>query len=511
MTIKRHLSAMVLGGLVSLMALPAGEAFAQTKVKPGFNIFSVEQDKEIGRQSAAEVETQLPILNDRSIESYVSAVGKRLARYAPGANFTYQFKVVNTSDINAFALPGGYMYINRGLIEAARNEGQLAGVMAHEMAHVALRHGTNQASKAYMGQAGLGILGGLIGGRKESTQRVVGALGGFGMNALFLKFSRTDETQADVVGSQMMAKAGYDPEDMVDFFEILRGQQSRNPSKVQQFFSSHPPPADRASRIREERKMLTVRETAPVGGFTQARAELQSMPAAPSMAKLAQAKNTSTSPRGSSGSLGTVADTDIETPSTSFRSYQQSTGFFRVDYPQNWRVYEPDNGYGVTLAPEGGFVDVGAEQPNLVYGVIINHYDPFNNDDSGNDRFIIGSKSFTGDNSSGTDDRVSRTSLAEATNDLVNQILRSNPHLKFVENSQRTDTIDGTSALSLVLSGRSPVTRQEERVTVFTRELPDDHVIYALFIAPAQDYDVLRRTFERMISSLQVNDSATHR
>ena len=266
MTIKRLLSAIALGGLVSLMALPAGEAFAQTKIKPGFNIFSVDQDKEIGRQSAAEVEAQMPILRDSSIQSYVSAVGKRLARYAPG-DFTYQFKVVNTSDINAFALPGGYMYVNRGLIEAAKNEGQLAGVMAHEMAHVALRHGTNQASKAYMGQAGLGILGGLIGGRKESTQRVVGAVGGFGMNALFLKFSRTDETQADIVGSQMMAKAGYDPEDMIEFFDLLRSQQSGNPGKVQQFFSSHPPPADRAARIREERKHLAVRETAPVGGF----------------------------------------------------------------------------------------------------------------------------------------------------------------------------------------------------------------------------------------------------
>src|SRR4029077_1521178 len=129
-------------------------------------------------------------------------IGARLAAVIPGAKFPYQFKVVNASDINAFALPGGFMYLNRGLIEAAKNEGQLAGVVAHEMSHVALRHGTNQASKAYLGQTGLGILGGLVAKDNRSTQKTIGAVGGFGLNALFLKFSRTDESQADIVGSQ---------------------------------------------------------------------------------------------------------------------------------------------------------------------------------------------------------------------------------------------------------------------------------------------------------------------
>src|SRR5262245_42846777 len=156
MTARRIRKRIALGILMVLMSLPAGVPFAQTKIKPGFNLFSVSQDVEIGRQSAAEVERQLPILTDRSIDAYVNAVGKRLAAVAPGADFPYQFKVVNASDINAFALPGGYLYVNRGLIEAAQSEGMLAGVMAHEMAHVALRHGTTQASKAYLGQTGLG-------------------------------------------------------------------------------------------------------------------------------------------------------------------------------------------------------------------------------------------------------------------------------------------------------------------------------------------------------------------
>src|ERR1044071_294968 len=159
--------------IATAMALYAGAGAAQTQFKPGFNLFSQDQDQEIGKQSAAEAERQLPILHDQSIDAYVGRVGKRLASAAPGAKYLYRFKVVNASDVNAFALPGGYMYVNRGLIEAVQNEGQLAGVMAHEMAHVALRHGTSQASKAYLGQAGLGLLGGLLGKDDRSTEQTI--------------------------------------------------------------------------------------------------------------------------------------------------------------------------------------------------------------------------------------------------------------------------------------------------------------------------------------------------
>jgi len=499
----------VLGCLVVLSTLPAGMSFAQTRIKPGFNLFSVAQDQEIGRESAAEAERQLPMLNDRSVDAYVDKVGKRLAAVAPGADYEYQFKVVNASDINAFALPGGYLYLNRGLIEAARNEGQLAGVMSHEMAHVALRHGTNQASKAYLGQAGLALLGGLADGESNSTQKAIGAVGGFGMNTLFLKFSRTDEEQADVVGAQMMAKAGYDPKDMVDFFEMLRSKSDRDPGKVEQFFSSHPAPKNRASRIRSEMKLLSINPTPAVGGFEPARAELQRMPAAPSMAQIAKGQTATASTAPSGGATASVAEMSIDRPSSSFRSFEQRGRFFEMDYPENWRVYEPANGYGVTIAPDGGYVDAGGEAKNLIYGVIVNHYATF--DAEVNSRF--GSQGRSGNANSFIDHRnrsESRTTLARATNDLVGQILRTNPHLKLLPDSQRTDTISGAAALSLVLTGTSPVTRAEERVTVFTRELPDDDVIYALFIAPGNDYAELRKTFDRMIATLQVNDQAKH-
>jgi len=199
-----------------------GVARAQTVVRPGFNLFSVQQDIDIGRQSSVQVEKQFPMVSRPAVTQYVARLGARLARYAPGSKYPYQFKVVNLSDINAFALPGGYVYIHRGLIERAKTEGELAGVMAHEISHVALRHQTNQVSKAYLAETGVGILGGLFGSKSQSTAgSIMGTVGGLGLNALFLKNSRSAEEQADIVGAQIMAKAGYDPMDMARFFDTL--------------------------------------------------------------------------------------------------------------------------------------------------------------------------------------------------------------------------------------------------------------------------------------------------
>ena len=409
--------------LATLLAASASVVSAQTQIEPGFNLFSVEQDQEIGRQSADEAERHLPILKDRSIQAYVDGVGKRLAGVAPGASYPYQFKVVNVADINAFALPGGYLYVNRGLIEAAQNEGQLAGVMAHEMAHVALRHGTNQASRAYLGQAGLGLLGGLLGKNDASTQQKIAAVGGFGLNTLFLKYSRAAEEQADVIGAQMMAKAGYDPADMVAFFDILARTQARDPGKVEQFFSSHPAPANRAARIDQEIALLQVKPIRPVGGFAQVKSELARMSPAASMQQVAQGQAAPSATRPSAGSGRSAADIRVDAPSTQFRVFAQRDGLYQIEYPANWRVFAADQGYyGVTIAPDGGFVDTGGNKRELVSGVIVNHYDPFDNDS--NDRF-----------SDGTGVIAGSTSLIRATNDLVAQILKVSPNLRMVRNS----------------------------------------------------------------------------
>ena len=199
--------------LAIMLAMPLG-VLAQTKVVAPKNPYAVSKDVELGRQAAQEVERQLPLLNDNSVQYYVERIGQRLAESIPPeyqhSEFRYSYKAVDVSDVNAFALPGGFTYVNRGLIETAQNEGQLAGVIAHEISHVALRHGTAQAAKAQKYQAGsvaAQILGAVIGG---GAGQVVGGLGQMGIGAAFLRFSRDYERQADTLGAQIMARAGYD-------------------------------------------------------------------------------------------------------------------------------------------------------------------------------------------------------------------------------------------------------------------------------------------------------------
>ncbi len=193
--------------LIAIAALPFS-VVAQTQIKYHSNKFSIQDDVKLGRQAAQEAEQQFPLLRDEATQDYVERVGSRLVAAIPSQfqhpEFQYFFKVVNARDINAFALPGGPMYVNRGMIEAARTEGEMAGVMAHEISHVALRHGTAQATK---GQK-LGTLATIagIGATILTRNPNVGQLAQAPFAVYLLKFSREYETEADILGSQIMAR-----------------------------------------------------------------------------------------------------------------------------------------------------------------------------------------------------------------------------------------------------------------------------------------------------------------
>ena len=479
---------------VALMTLPVGTASGQTIVKPGFNVFSVDQDVEIGKQSAIQAEKQFPMLSNAAVSRYVSAIGSRLVAQAPGPKFAYQFKVVNVSEVNAFALPGGFIYVNRGLVSKARTEGELAGVIAHEIAHVALRHPTNQASKAYLAKAGLGILGGLLGGRTQSsTGQMIGAVGGFGMNTLFLKFSRSIESQADIVGSQIMARAGYNPIEMATFFGYLAHQAGGDPGKVATFLSDHPAPADREARVNQEAGLLgPVHLLATTGNLRMIQSQLGSLPAALTTAQLAQYKApTSGQPGNPAGGLS------IERPSSQFHVFQQAEGVYQLDQPNNWDAYVASGGYGVSIVPRGGFATASNGRQNISYGVIVNHYVPF--DGAVGSHFVDPNGSMFG-----------QTPLDEATSDLVRNILASNPYLERVGNSVESQVMAGHPSLSVQLAGRSPDTGINERVTVVARQFPDDHVVYMLLIAPQAEYGALTPTFDRMVRSFRGDEHASH-
>jgi hypothetical protein len=485
---------------LTIIALVAatGAAWGQTSVKPGFNLFTVDQDVEIGKQSAAEAERQLPMLSEPAVSRYIADLGARLAAHAPGTKFNYQFKIANLSEVNAFALPGGYIYVHRGLLEKVRTEGELAGVMAHEIAHIALRHPTNQASKAYLAQGGLGVLGGILGGKMQTTTgQILGAVGGFGMNALFLKYSRGAETQADIVGAQIMARAGYDPMEMARFFETMRQQAGSDPGKVAKFLSDHPAPVDREARVRQEASLLgPVRAASPVGSIASLQKGLGRLSPAPSMGQLASAQKPATP--GPAVSAASMAGPSIERPSTGLHTFRQRDGFFELQYPDNWSAHAPSQGYGVTIVPRGGLVPASGGRQSLTCGLIVNHYVPFDGAIGAAYRDPHGSL-------------FGRTPLEEAASDLVRQVMNANPHLKPVAGTGQRRTISGAASFSVVLSGSSPATGAGERVTVLTRALPDHHVVYMLFVAPAKDYAMLAPSTDRMVRSLKVGSGGAHR
>jgi predicted Zn-dependent protease len=238
--------------LLALVAASPGDGQPQARrrdPKPGFNLFSADQDVQLGREAKGEIEKQMQVVGDPAINDFIRSVGEKLIRRPEAGKYPYSFQVVNQKTINAFALPGGPMFIHSGLIAAADNEAQIAGVMAHEIAHVALRHGTNQASKTNLIQIPA-MLASAIAGRGMLGQ--LAQLGiGLGANSVLLKYSRSAEDDADLVGTRIMAGAGYNPVELARFFEKLQAD-SGGGGRVAQFFSDHPNPANRTRAIEEE-------------------------------------------------------------------------------------------------------------------------------------------------------------------------------------------------------------------------------------------------------------------
>lgn len=281
----------------SLIALIASVAAAQTRIDIPDNKYSLNDDIRIGRQAAADIEKQLPLLSERSAsDNYIEALGRRLVRAIPPRyrhrGFVYRFDVVNVRDVNAFALPGGPLYVNRGLIEAAANEGQLAGVLSHELAHIALRHGTAQATEAQSAKFQLPALGGAILGAI-----VGGNVGGLiaqgaqtGLGIYFLRYKREYEEQADILGAQIMARAGYDPRDLAEMFRTIERQSGDGGPE---FLSSHPDPGDRYERISQEAQLLE--RSRPFrhdsAQFQRTRRSLLAMAPAPSMKQAINRRN----------------------------------------------------------------------------------------------------------------------------------------------------------------------------------------------------------------------------
>jgi beta-barrel assembly-enhancing protease len=453
--------------IVTLTALMLGfspSGFAQrTVVKPGWNLFSPKQDVEIGQEVSKQAEQQLVLLNDRKVDGYLDRLGHKLASKAPGEKFPYQFKGVNDASINAFALPGGFLYINRGTIEAADNEAQLAGVIGHEIGHSALRHGTNQMTKASAMQLPLAALGGMMG--SQSIAGILSQVGAnFGAQSILLKYSRDAERQADLVGTQILYDNNYDPQQMAQFFMKLEEESKKSGGRPIQFFSTHPNPENRVTAVSAE--------VAKMGGkpgnyqndsaeFREIQRYVRSLPPAPKAA-----------PQTKQGAeTGNRQPQKPQLPSTRLQDYSNAT--LSIRFPDNWKSYS--QGEAFTLTPDGGLVADAKGNTSLAYGAMMAVFEP---------------------RSSGS----GKIDLESATTQLINSLQGSNPDMRISKNPSRM-RVDNQPALAGTLTNPSPLGVNE--IDTLVTVLRPEGLVYLIFVTPEQDYTSYQRTFQDMINSVR--------
>jgi beta-barrel assembly-enhancing protease len=249
-------------------------------VAGAISLISVNDEIAIGREAQGQISGQTPQVRDRQVTSYIERIGRQVATRADGPRYPYSFDVANYREVNAFALPGGPVWVHRGAIEIAETEAQLAGVLAHEVAHIAQRHAADQLTKSVAANFGLGLLGALLGNSGGANATQIAAR--FAAGGAFLKFSRDDEREADRVGAQLMRRAGWDARGMLEFMQVLNRQAGRRPGSVETFFSTHPSPANRVGLLRQHVGTLRGgrRDSA---AFRDVKGRLRRMPPAPSM------------------------------------------------------------------------------------------------------------------------------------------------------------------------------------------------------------------------------------
>ena len=469
---QHRLASRTLALLIALVIAAPQFALARYEPKERKNAFSREEEIKVGQQAAAEVMQQMPILPENDpLTKYIQKLGAKLVAKAPGEKWPYSFRVVNQKEINAFALPGGPMFVNVGTIQAADNEAQLAGVMGHEISHVVMRHATASATSKMKWQAPLSILGAVLGSKGGALAQAAQLGIGFGVNSVFLKYSRDAETEADLVGTDILYDAGFDPKQMAVFFEKLAAEGGgRGP----EFLSSHPNPGNRMQRVQQEVASLQPRTYAKNSSDFKS-AKQRAMNANPltaqqiaDQAKQGAYKNQV--PGGTQVPAGGVPSSSGIQPSNNFKTL--NGGAFDISYPENWAANQGQNA-AVLISPEGG-----AQGNQIAYGVMIDSYTP-----------------------------QTANSLNDATQQLLSSLMQQNQGLKQA-GSPQSIRVNGQPGMSVELLGQSPLQNNgqqvRERDWLVTIDRGDGTLNYMVFISPEPDFSSLRPTFEKMLRSFKV-------
>jgi hypothetical protein len=450
-------------------------------------------------QAAGQVFQQMPVLPDDSPESlYIRQLGQKLVATIPEQNsWPFEFHVVPQKEINAFALPGGQMFVNVGTITAAKNEAELAGVMGHEMAHVYMQHSAKQAGKAQktglIEQVAEVALGATVGSKAGGLVGQLGDMGiQMGAEGLMMKYSRNDESQADAVGTVILYKAGYNPQAMVDFFKTLAAQGGPTPP---QFLSDHPNPENREQAIAKEIAPWAAQAyTANSPNFTQVhqhatkvkaytQQEIQAGAKSGQWASLNQkngaglnSTGASTFPtRGSAVSTMSPNAVSLRNVLPTDHMVTANLGPMKITHPENWPVTLPEKrGEFVTIAPAEGITGT-----SVGYGVMFN---------------------------GAAGPQGQQVNIDDMTVALIKQIQESNEMEQL--GKPEAITVGGKEGRSTFLRSPSPFPDangqpQPERDWLVTVPQGDGSMIFMILIAPEADFAALKPTYEAMLKSVQ--------
>jgi hypothetical protein len=427
-------------------------------LKPGFNFFSPEQDIKLGQEAAAQVMKTQPVINNKEVVDYLTLLGKKLQKSPRAGTFPFSYHLIYDKSINAFALPGGPIFINTATILAADNEAQLVGVLAHEMSHVALRHGTHEASKQNLIALPAALAGAMFGGTMLGSLAQYGL--GFGANSLMLKFSRDAEAQADYNGAEMMADAGYNPLEMAHFFEKLEANGGK---MAPQFLSDHPNPGNRVKAVEEELQQMPQRDyNANTGEFPHIKEVVSRLPPPGNYKSPAPA---------SAGEQIQDQTAPVARPAASLTSF--SSNAYSLEYPSNWQVYGDQQSGAVTIAPGSGLVKGSDGATSVGYGMIASFYGA----DSGS------------------------VNLRAGTEQLIQQLQKENPEMT-VAKAPRSIRVGGQAGLETVLFSHSPYPNEAREVDLLVTTVRPQGLLYVVFVTPGSEYGQVQNIYQRIIGSI---------